>query len=321
LRVSVTIVTWNSAADLGRCLDSLGRQTLPPGQVVVVDNASQDASAAIARAHPIVSAFEQNRENRGFAGGQNQAIRASDGELVLTLNPDVVLAPGFLAILSERARASRRWGTLCGKLLRLGRDGRRLDPPRVDSTGIVFTRAFRHLDRGSGEIDHGQWEHEEPIFGASAAAAMYRRDMIADVSIDGEFFDESFFAYREDADVAWRAQLLGWEALYVPSAIGEHVRRVVPERRGSLPPELNRHSVRNRFLMRLKNADAAVWRRCGLRGVGRDLTVLAGCLLWEWRSLPGLADAIRLAPRALRARRHIVARRRRTGREIAKWFE
>ena len=142
--------------------------------------------------------------------------------------------------------------------------------------------------------------------------------MIADVSVDGEFFDESFFAYREDADVAWRAQLLGWDALYVPEAVGQHVRRVVPERRGALPAEINRASVRNRFLMRVKNADVAVWRRCGIRGVGRDLAVVAGCLLWEWSSLPGLAEAVRLGPRALRARRLIHSRRRRAGTEIAK---
>lgn len=321
MRIDVTIVSWNSAADLGRCLDSLAGQTRPPDGVAVVDNASQDESAAIARAHPVVSAFEQNRENRGFAAGQNQAIRRSDADWILTLNPDTALSPDFLSTLADRVARPGRWGTLCGKLLRMGSDGRRLAPPRIDSTGIVFTRTFRHLDRGSGELDRGQWDREGPIFGASAAAALYRGDMIADVSVDGEFFDESFFAYREDADVAWRAQLLGWDALYVPEAVGQHVRRVVPERRGSLPAEINRASVRNRFLMRVKNADLAVWRRCGIRGVGRDLAVVAGCLLWEWSSLPGLAEAVRLGPRALRARRLIHSRRRRAGTEIAKWFE
>jgi GT2 family glycosyltransferase len=320
VKVSVTIVTWNSGSDLRRCLDSVAAQTRPVDEVVVVDNASTDESKAIARSHAVVSAFEENRENRGFAGGQNQAIRRSSGDWILTLNPDVVLGPGFVADLGRRA-VEPRTGTLCGKLLRLGDGGKRLDPAVIDSTGIVFTRTFRHLDRGAGEPDRGQWDEEGPVFGASAAAALYRREMIDDVSVEGEFFDELFFAYREDADVAWRSQLLGWNARYVPTAIAEHVRRVVPERRGSLPPELNRYSVRNRFLMRWKNADAAVWRRCGWRGVGRDLLVVAGCALWEWRSLPGLVDAVRFSPRALRARRDIQSRRRRPGSEIARWFD
>lgn len=334
MKVSVTIVTWNSGPDLRRCLDSIAAQTRAVDEVVVVDNASSDESRAVARSHAVVSALEENRDNRGFAAGQNQAIRRARGDWILTLNPDVVLGPGFVATLLERAkehaeadgtgqdvRATPRLGTLCGKLLRLGAGGARLDPPVLDSTGIAFTRSFRHLDRGSDEPDRGQWDEPGLVFGATAAAALYRREMIEDVSVGGEFFDEVFFAYREDADVAWRAQLLGWDALYVPAAVAEHVRRVVPERRGSLPPELNRYSVRNRFLMRWKNADAAVWRRCGWRGFGRDLLVVAGCALWEWRSLPGLVDAVRFAPRALRARRVIQSRRRRSGSEIARWFD
>lgn len=319
MKISVAIVTWNSAGDLGPCLDSIAAQSRLPDEVLVADNASADASAEIARCHPVVSHLESNAENRGFAAAQNQLLRRTQGDWVLVLNPDVVLGRDFLGTLLARA-GDPRIGTLCGKLLRLGPGGRRLDPPRIDSAGIVFTRAFRHLDRGAGEIDRGQWDREEPVFGASGAAALYRREMIADVSLDGEFFDEDFFAYREDADLAWRAQLLGWDTLYVPAAVAEHVRRVVPERRAALPPELNRYSVRNRFLMRIKNADAAVWRRCGWRGLGRDVLVVGGCVLWEWRSLPGLVDVLRLAPRAWRARREIQARRRRNGAAIARWF-
>ena len=107
------------------------------------------------------------------------------------------------------------------------------------------------------------YEEVEEVFGATGAAVCFRRAMIDDVGIEGEFFDEAFFAYREDADVAWRAQILGWDCLYVPRAIGWHVRRVLPTNRRSIAASLNRHSVRNRFLMRIKNADGPVWRRCG----------------------------------------------------------
>jgi hypothetical protein len=95
---------------------------------------------------------------------------------------------------------------------------------------------------------------------------------------------------------------------------------VLPTNRRELPARLNRHSVKNRFLMRIKNADAAVWQRCGWRGVARDLAVIGGCLSFEWRSSPALLQVLALAPRALRQRREIERRRRRSGADIARWF-
>lgn len=181
-------------------------------------------------------------------------------------------------------------------------------------------RSFRHLDRGSGEIEDGQYAVEERVFGASGAAALYNRSMVADVAVDGEFFDSAFFAFREDADLAWRAQILGWDCLYVPTAVGYHVRQVLPERRAEVPSVLNRYSVRNRFLMRWKNADIGTWRHCSWRGIGRDLAVIIGCFAWEWSSIPGLADAIRMAPRAFRQHAWIEANRRRTSEEVLAWF-
>jgi GT2 family glycosyltransferase len=319
-QLSVTIVTFGSAQLLGRCLDALAAQTAPPDEVIVVDNDSRDGSVALARRHGVVTRVVENGANVGFAAGQNQAIAASRGDWVLTLNPDVVLDPRFLEVLAPHAAAPPPLGTLCGKLLRMREDGRPVSPPRIDSTGIEFTRSFRHFDRGSEEPDDGRYGLEEKVFGATAAAALYRREMIEDVSVDAEFFDETFFAYREDADVAWRAQLLGWDCLYVPSALGYHVRRVLPSRRAQLPAMLNRHSVKNRFLMRIKNADAAVWRRCAVHGLARDGVVIAGCLGWEWGSLPALWEVARLYPRARRQRAVIQARRRRSGAEIARWF-
>ena len=82
-----------------------------------------------------------------------------------------------------------------------------------------MTPEQRHLDRGADQADVGQYERIEEVFGASGAAALYRRAMLEDVRVLGEYFDEDFFAYREDADLAWRARLLGWSCLYVPTAL------------------------------------------------------------------------------------------------------
>jgi GT2 family glycosyltransferase len=144
---------------------------------------------------------------------------------------------------------------------------------------------LRHLDRGSQEIDNGEYSNFEYVFGATAAAALYRREMIDDVSIDGEFFDSDFFVYREDADVAWRAQLLGWRCLYTPNPRAYHVRNVLPGNRRALPAEINMHSVKNRFLMRIKNMTADLYKRHWFWITFRDAVVVACCFTRETSSL------------------------------------
>jgi hypothetical protein len=113
---------------------------------------------------------------------------------------------------------------------------------------------------------------------------------------------------------------MGWDCLYVPAARAEHVRRVTPERRASLPPEINRYSVRNRFLLRLKNQTLghAAWFL--LPSLVRDLQVVGYVLVRERSSLPGLVDVARLLPRMLRKRRAVMRRRVRPTRELIRWF-
>ena len=175
---------------------------------------------------------------------------------MLTLNPDVLLLPNFIQALVDAGQFDSHIGTVCGKLLTMSAHFEIPEKPVVDSTGIYFNPMLRHLDRGSQEVDNGHYLQYEYVFGATAAAALYRRAMIDDISLDGEFFDSDFFVYREDADVAWRAQLMGWKCMYAPYARGYHVRKVLPGNRRALPPEINMHSVKNRFLMRIKNISA-----------------------------------------------------------------
>ena len=168
---------------------------------------------------PTAYACLHNGGNTGFAAAQNQAIAASTGDWVLTLNPDVLLDAGFLRALVDAGRSDRRAGAVCGKLLRLRPDlTRSRTAARSIPPGCYFTPPLRHFDRGWNESDSRPVRSLEYVFGASAAAALYRREMIHDLSLDGEFFDPAFFAYREDADVAWRAQLQGWRCLYTPGA-------------------------------------------------------------------------------------------------------
>jgi GT2 family glycosyltransferase len=185
---------------------------------------------------------------------------------------------------------------------------------------MYFTPCQRHLDRGSGELDSGQYETREYIFGASGAAAFYRRKMLEETKAGKEYFDEAFFAYREDADLAWRAQWMGWRCLYVPEAAGFHVRRVLPERRASLPSEINMHSFKNRFLLRTKNMDTATYLRFLLPISLRDLGALAYVLVRERTSLRGIPLLFRALPGAWSVRRALRRHRRVSPREIRSWF-
>jgi len=318
--VSVTIVTFNSGRFIRCCLESVLEQRYPRLEVIVIDNASTDGTPDILERFEGRCAVVYNEENIGFAAAQNQAIALSRGDWVLTLNPDVLLLPTFVSSLMETASFDPSVGTLCGKLLMMDASFQIPDQRVVDSTGIYFTPMLRHLDRGCLQTYNGHFREYEYVFGATAAAACYRRAMIEDISIDAEFFDSDFFTYREDADVAWRAQLLGWKCVYDPNACGYHVRKLRPGMRRFLPPEINMHSVKNRFLMRLKNITTGVYLRNLVPITLRDAGILAYCLLMERSSLKAFYLLGRDLQRFYRKRQLIQQRRRVDDSYMLQWF-
>ena len=318
--VSVTLVTYNSGRFIKRCLESVLEQKYPNLEVVIIDNASTDGTVDILEPFADRCRIYYNDENIGFAAAQNQAITLAKGEWVLTLNPDVLLLPGFVQSLVEAGQVDPKVGTVCGKLLTILSTFDLPDKQLVDSTGIYFTPMLRHLDRGSQEIDNGHYLSFEYVFGATAAAALYRRQMIEDISILNEFFDPDFFVYREDADVAWRAQLMGWRCIYTPHARGYHVRNVLPGNRRALPPEINMHSVKNRFLMRIKNMTPDLYRRNWLSITARDMVVFGACLLHEHSSLRAFWYLAKNWKRVVAKRQEIMRRRRAKDDYIASWF-
>ncbi len=318
--VSVTVVTYNSGRFIRRCLESVLAQRRQPVEVIVIDNASSDGTCDILERFEDSCCIVYNEENIGFAAAQNQAIALSRGEWILTLNPDMFLLSNFVESLVATARLDPAIGTVCGKLLLSDAKFDLDDRQRLDSTGMYFTPMLRHKDRGCMETNNGEYQQYEYVFGATAAAACYRRAMIEDISIEGEFFDSEFFAYREDADVAWRAQLMGWKCVFDPHAVAFHVRRLRPGMRSQLPHEINMHSVKNRFLMRIKNITPNLYLRNLIPITIRDLGIVAYCLVVERTSLPAFYRLIRDFRSTLRKRRLIQARRCVDDAYMASWI-
>ena len=320
--VAVCIVTHDSAPDLPGCLAAVARLDHRPLEVVIVDCASADGSLEAARrAAPAGLPLQAIglADNRGFAGGMNAALAHTEAPWALTLNADARPAPDYVTRLLARAAAhpELRVGAVTGRLVRpAGGDGAR----RLDACGMRLTRAWRHLDRGSGEIDRGQLAAPERVFGATGAASLFRRAALADAAVDGEVFDPRFHSFREDAELCFRLRERGWEVLYEPAAVAEHRRCNLPERRAAMPPLVNCHSLKNRYLLRLYHQTGENLLCTLLPTAARDLGALAYVLLCERGSLAAYAWLWRHRAEVRRRRRVIQGRRTVAARELDRWF-
>lgn len=283
--VSIVLVTHDSAEDLPVSLASAQAQRGVDVETIVVDTASRDGWAVLARRIAPGARQIALAENVGFSAAMNAGIEASRGRYVLALNPDCRLEPDFAALLAARLDARPEVGSASGRLLRA--EGPELRPTsRLDSAGIVFRASGRHFDRGSEQEAAGRYLEEEEIAGSTGAAGFYRRAALESAKISTGYFDADFFLYREDADLAWRLRHLGWKCLYVPAAVAYHRRRNLPSRRRQMSPTANFHSVKNRFLLRINNQSGGEFLATLLPMLARDLVVLGACLTVERSSLP-----------------------------------
>ncbi len=206
--VSVVIPTWNGRPLLAVCLAALAGQTERDLEVVVVDNGSTDGTAAWLEAgHPNVNVIA-NPTNLGFAAAVNQGIRATETHWVAVLNNDTAPDPGWLAALLAAGSTAEDVGMVSSTMLFADR------PWMVNSTGICVDRAGIAWDRDGGAADDPGNDEVAEIFGPCGGAALYRRAMLDRIGL----FDEAFFAYLEDVDLAWRGRAAGWRCLHAPQA-------------------------------------------------------------------------------------------------------
>lgn len=321
-KVFVHIVTWNSAKYINNCVAALlNSHSFALNKdfiIAVTDNASTDGTVNLLKelqAAGKIQIVNYNKYNLGFAAGHNQGVGSflkSDTKYLLILNPDLAVEKEALSKICKEEFFTDRTGVITGKILRADENLTAIIPPVIDSTGITFTNSYRHFDKGNGEKDVGQYDQQQFVEGSTGAFLLMSKEFVLGASISAKYdrdaervypqlsfdreqrqplFDEAFFAYREDADLALRAKLLGWKYLYLPVIVGFHVRKVTPEKRNYLDPEINSMSVRNRFLLQINNFSIKIDYKKILPGLlFRNLIVILGVLIKEQYSLKGLKE-------------------------------
>jgi GT2 family glycosyltransferase len=210
-RVTVIVVNWNGKQFLSECLESLRHQSYRNFSTVVVDNGSEDDSVAFIEYHFPELRLIRLSHNTGFAYANNIAMKEADTEYIALLNNDAVADERWLESLVNALDACPEAGMAGSKMLFY--DAKHI----IDRVGDAYSTAGTGLLRGRG-MSSESYDKPEKIFGACAGAALYRTDMLGDVGL----FDEDFFLLYEDVDLSFRAQLKGYECLYVPDAIVYH---------------------------------------------------------------------------------------------------
>lgn len=319
--VSIVIPNWNGLSHLPACMRALSEQTFTDFETIVVDNGSSDLSVEyLEREWPNVQVVRLG-ENRGFPAAVNAGFEKTTGDYIVLLNNDTEARPDWLHNLVSAMDAHPEFAFGSSKLLRAD------DPGVIDSAGHTYSLWLGAANNLGENGPAGAYEEPAWIFGACAAASIYRRSLVEDIGV----YDADFFFTHEDIEFDLRANVAGYRCLLVPSAVVLHKRGASYE----VSKELHLVGVRNRIwaagktlppfallLWVLAKAVRVVWwvparvlgykpgRRKAASSAGGDPPTRA-----PWREV-GIADAARsaiAAARALPAKRRSVRHIRRTG--------
>jgi GT2 family glycosyltransferase len=303
--VTVVIVNWNSADLLNRCLSALARQTLPPDKILVIDNGSNDGSTREAGQFPNVELREMGR-NLGFAGGNNEALKACATEFVALLNPDALPEPDWLEKLIAAAHVFPEMAAFGSR--QMAADSSEI----LDGTGDVYHLSGKVWRQGKGLPYRKRDDLPCEIFSPCACAALYRREAL--LSVDG--FDDDYFCYVEDVDLGFRLRLAGYKALYVPDAVVHHIGSATT---GGQHSDFSvYHGHRNLVWTFVKDMPVLLfWLLLPLHVLLNFVSVAYFVLRGRGRViLKAKRDALRGLPRVLQKRRRIQQARKATVQDI-----
>lgn len=322
-KISINIVTWNSLKYLPDCLKSIKNQTFTDYAILIIDNASTDGTLEFLSKNYLDINVLKNSENFGYSAAHNQGIRLAQAEYILCMNPDIILEPEFLSHLIKEAVKNPTLGSLSGKILRKTGDLKEKgNSVKIDSTGLKIYKSRRAVNRGEGEDDLEKYNKNEEVFGHSGALVLYSKKALENVKISDEYFDEDFFAYKEDIDLAARLRLFSWHSLYIPEAIAYHYRSVKKElKRESRLTPINYYSYKNHLLWLVKNEFCSNFWCDFIFICWYELRKIIYLLIFEPQTLKSIVKFFQQLPEALKKRKIIMARKKIEAKEIRMWFQ
>lgn len=290
--VSIAIVNWNGEKYLYKCIKSLLNQSYKNIEIIIIDNDSTDNSIKIIEDNFINDVILVKNKNVGYAGGANKGIEVSKGEYIIIANPDIVFGEDYIVKCIKKFTEDSTIGAITGKLLKYDFDkDKKLNV--IDSVGIAFNHYRQGMDIGQNEIDEGKYEVDKQVFGVCGAAAVFKREALENIKINDEYFDNDFFAYKEDIDICWRLNLYGYKCYYVHDAISYHGRGMNSSK-GIINTIQNRRnqsdflkgiSFRNHYLMLIKNETNYSFKKDRIKIYIGFMKYIVFFALFDWKCL------------------------------------
>lgn len=286
LKLTISIVTWNSAETIYGCIQSVLNQSFRDYELFIFDNDSKDNTVSIVESfNDKRIRLTKNLANLGFCGGHNFNIENSHSEFVLLVNPDIILQKEYVSCALDVINEDQSCGTVCGLLLQSSPAS---NDSLIDSAGLEMRRSRIMKMRFHGKKRSEVNLKKVQVFGADGALPLYRRAMINDISYRGKFFDEMFFAHKEDWDISWRASIFGWNTIFTPECIAVHPRHFKPGNlkvRSKISETIKFHTVKNQIILLLKNESSASFFINLIYILPRQVAVFIYILLFERASL------------------------------------
>ncbi|MCK5476272.1 MAG: glycosyltransferase family 2 protein [Candidatus Pacebacteria bacterium] len=359
--VTISLINYNGRKFVFEAIESAVDQDYPNLEIILIDNNSTDGTKEDIekkipewekrRKNKII--YIKNKENAGFGKPHNMAMRMAKGDFILLLNYDAILKPNYIENVLKPF-SDEKVGAVQGKLLRYDFDKNELyrkkeDPELnvIDTTGLMMLKNRRIVCIGQGQSDACQFNKECEIFGADGAVPVYRKKALEDTKLPiikiqnskfkiqnslFEYFDENFFMYKEDVDLAWRFRLYGWKTIYTPDAIAYHGRGsgdsmadnyidIIKERR-----KINNFakylSFKHQRLMQIKNDfPSLLFTKHLPKFIVKEVGAWIYMMIFERFFFKVMKDFYRDVPLFLKKRKIVMARRRVGAKEMERWFE